>query len=154
MIQEKALTWNLGFNSSLARATANSRRSLVLALVTEASPSLVAFQEAPSELKIPKYELERGPGRLLTGFDRTVWQQTERVEFATRAIGIGLTHLRTGTDLFLWNLHLPSTLNGNSIASMQATIRSQFKPQLESARKSGRPESCGRILLSTQGSYS
>jgi endonuclease/exonuclease/phosphatase family metal-dependent hydrolase len=137
---ETVLVWNLGFTSSTTVAVSNSRQRLLLELVKEIQPSLVALQEAWPLIRIPNYEHEVGPGRLLTAFRSDVWIKTERREYGNRAIGLGLLHRRASSEIFLWNLHLPSPLNGNSLSSRQEFVRQNFKPALEGARQSGRPD--------------
>lgn len=141
MPAEGILVWNLGFNTKTDRPTEVSRRQLLSQLIDDLKPSIVALQESPSRLRVQRrLKGEPGPGKLFTAYDPTIWQRTERREFLTRAVGLALVHRRSGREIFFWNLHLPSLLNGNTPTSQRAYVRDRFKPQFESARKAGRPD--------------
>jgi endonuclease/exonuclease/phosphatase family metal-dependent hydrolase len=137
---ETILVWNLGFNTKTNNAAGISRRRLLRHLVADLAPSIVALQEAPSHLRLPALEREAGPGTLMTAFNSAVWQKTERTEFARRAVALAFVHRRTGRELLLCNVHLPSVLNGNVTTNQRAYVRDQFRPFLEAVRKPGRPE--------------
>lgn len=141
MPTEGILVWNLGFNTTTDGPTGASRRQLLSHLIDDLKPSIVALQEAPPRLRVQgRLKREPGPGKLFTGFDPAIWQRTERREFLRRAVGLGLVHRRSGREIFFWNLHLPSLLNGNTPPSQRAYVRDRFKPEFESARKAGRPD--------------
>lgn len=138
---ERILVWNLGFNTKTERSTGTSRRQLLSHLIDDLRPSIVALQEAPEGLRIKGgLKKEAGPGNLFTAFDPAIWQRTERREFLRRAVGLGLIHCRSGREIFLWNLHLPSLLNGNTPSNQRAYVRDRFKPEFESSRKAGRSD--------------
>ena len=134
------LTWNLGFNNQTTLSVSTSRQRILLSLVVEIRPSVVACQEASSSLRLPRYEIVRGPGKLVTAFDGSVWSETERTEFLTRGRGLGLLHKRTNRNVFIWNIHLESPLNGSSLASRREFVRDRLRPYIEAKRIPGRAE--------------
>jgi hypothetical protein len=137
---ETVVVWNLGFKSKTPPAVAKSRVDILKELVVDTHASLVALQEAPNSIKLPDYEHEIGPGGLLTAFKAATWSKTQRVDLLSRACGLGLEYIRTSSPLFLWNVHLPSALNGVSIGSRRAFVREHLLPEIHSARSPGRPE--------------
>ncbi len=96
------------------------------------------------QLAFPFIELSgkpvSGTTQLLTAFVGSTWSQTERTDFLKRGTGLGLRHLRTNREVFLWNLHLESALNGSSIASRREFVRNRLRPVIEASRRPGRAE--------------